>query len=86
MAVTADASSTAEAPARVSNNEFARRVGCHYTMASRLRSGQRLPSAALLTRISREFGIPSEDLLKAREQGTKAFSALLCRYVPLMAA
>jgi transcriptional regulator with XRE-family HTH domain len=43
--------------------EFAERVGIHFTTASRLRNGQRVPSTALLARIAREFDIKGEDLL-----------------------
>jgi len=39
----------------VSNNEFANRVGCHFTMASRLRNGLRTPSAPMLAKIVRAF-------------------------------
>lgn len=46
----------------VSNTDFARRVGIHYTMASRIRNGKRMPSAATLTAIIRAFHI-SEPLL-----------------------
>lgn len=39
----------------MTNAEFGRRVGCHYTMASRLRNGERTPSAAMLAQIVEAF-------------------------------
>lgn len=39
----------------MTNAEFARRVGCHYTMASRLRNGERTPSAEMLAKIVNAF-------------------------------
>jgi transcriptional regulator with XRE-family HTH domain len=50
----------------MTNFEFGRRVNCHHSMASRIRSGHRLPGVDLLTRISAEFKIPVTTLLKAR--------------------
>lgn len=54
----------------VTNTEFARRVGCHFTMASKLRNGERMPSGQLLAKIIREFGLVNGDrdhLLRAME-------------------
>lgn len=45
----------------MSNAEFARRVGCHHTMASRLRNGLRMPSAEMLSRILDAFPLAPED-------------------------
>lgn len=61
----------------ITNPEFARRVGCHFTMASRLLNGHRLPGIDLMERISAEFEIPIEDLLAARRDGAAAMAALL---------
>lgn len=36
--------------------EIAKRVGCHYTTVSRLRSGARLPSLKLMIRMCEAFG------------------------------
>lgn len=36
---------------------FADRVGCHFTTASRLRSGDRMPSRELLGRIVEAYGL-----------------------------
>lgn len=54
----------------ITNQEFAERVGCHHTMASRLLNGQRLASLELLNRIADEFGIPLADLITARLAGS----------------
>lgn len=40
---------------RITNVEFARRVGCDHTTASRYRSGERVPSTAMLFRIINAF-------------------------------
>lgn len=62
----------------VSNTDFARRVGIHYTMASRIRNGKRMPSSATLSRIQTSFGVQG-DLLKsmmaALDEGQSAFGA-----------
>ena len=54
----------------ISNVEFARRVGCHHTTASRYRSGERVPSTAILLRILAEFDLTE----KQRKQLTDAMS------------
>jgi transcriptional regulator with XRE-family HTH domain len=41
----------------VSNADFARRVGVHFTMASRLRNGHRVPSPYTLIKIREAFGL-----------------------------
>lgn len=63
--------------AGITNEEFGKRVGCHYSMASRLRHGERMPSLALLTRIVNEFGLNQEEAWTAVNQGPEAFSAFL---------
>ena len=59
------------------NTEFARKVGVHFTMASRMRNGQRLPSVKTLTKISTEYEIPLATLIEAYGAGAGSFSALL---------
>ena len=59
------------------NQQLADRIGCHYTMASRLLNGQRLPSFALMHRISQEYKISLDTLIRARLAGPVEFSALL---------
>lgn len=69
---------SATAPARaVTNQEFGDRVGCHHSMASRLRSGKRLPGVDMMVRISEEFAIPIKELVHARQQGREAMGELL---------
>jgi transcriptional regulator with XRE-family HTH domain len=62
---------------RVSNSEFARRVGCHFTAASRYRNGNRLPGVIVLNAIEREFKIPRAELLAAWRAGKAEFAKLL---------
>lgn len=63
--------------ARMTNEEFGARVGCHYSMASRLRSGERLPSRDLLRRIIDVFELDRTEAYLAYDQGARAFSAYL---------
>lgn len=63
----------------LTNEAFGQKVGCHHSMASRLRSGKRLPGVVLMSRISKAFGVPLDDLMKAHQKGPKAFAALLKR-------
>lgn len=72
---------TMTATPSISNQQFADAVDIHFSMASRLRSGQRLPSADLIKRISDVYGIPLEDLHRARSGGPKAFGKFLCERV-----
>lgn len=48
---------------------FADRVGCHFTTASRLRSGDRMPSKELLGRIVEEYGLDKEKAFDVFTQG-----------------
>lgn len=66
----------AEQP-RESNTSFARRVGCNHTMASRLRSGQRMPSAAMLVRICEAYELDRGEALDQYSKGPAEFSAWL---------
>lgn len=61
-----------------SNTDFARRVGVHYTMASRIRNGKRMPSSKTLSAIQVAFDIKGADLqsmMAAMEGGVEKFSA-----------
>jgi transcriptional regulator with XRE-family HTH domain len=62
---------------RLSNEEFGRRIGVSHSMASRIRSGQRLPGTQTLGAIHREFGIPLEDLVRAHGRGREYFGRLI---------
>lgn len=66
---------TQEGP--ITNQEFADRVGCHFSMASRLRAGKRLPAVALMRRISKEFKVPMDVLSDAHAKGPEAFGRVL---------
>jgi transcriptional regulator with XRE-family HTH domain len=67
--------------AYMGNEEFGEKVGCHYSMASRLRNGQRLPSRALLRRIIEAFNLDRAEAYLAYDQGKEAFSAYLRKTV-----
>jgi transcriptional regulator with XRE-family HTH domain len=43
---------------------FAARVGCHFTTASRLRAGERMPGRELLGRIVEEFELDKAEAFK----------------------
>lgn len=61
-----------------SNANFAARVGCHFTMASRLRGGGRLPSANMLQKIRHAFEMDDTEtaaMLNAHAKGRAAFGA-----------
>jgi transcriptional regulator with XRE-family HTH domain len=65
----------------VSNNEFAKAVGCHYTLSSRLRNGHRRPSVEMLNRIRKAYDLDADDLLSAYEAGPEDFAQYLRRHV-----
>lgn len=61
-----------------SNTDFARRVGVHYTMASRIRNGKRMPSSHTLSCIQVAFDIQGDALtamMQAVEGGQVTFGA-----------
>ncbi|QNJ57639.1 helix-turn-helix DNA binding domain protein [Streptomyces phage Keanu] len=62
---------------------FADRVGCHFTTASRLRSGERKPSSVLLGRIVEEYGLDKEEAfdLFTQKDNASEFGAYLRRVV-----
>lgn len=67
--------------AAVTLEVFSDRVGCHFTTASRLRAGERLPSRRLLGRIVKEYGIDRNKAFDAFTAGPEAFGALLREFV-----
>lgn len=46
----------------VTNFDFANRVGIHYTMASRLRNGERRPGLTTVISTMRAFGLTGDDV------------------------
>lgn len=65
----------------MTNQAFADRVGCHHSLASRIRAGKRVPGYELMRRIGKEFNIPLEELASARDRGPEAFGELMRRRV-----
>jgi transcriptional regulator with XRE-family HTH domain len=61
----------------LSNEEFGRRIGVSHSMASRIRSGKRLPGTRVIGKIHREFDIPLEALVAAHDEGREAFGRLI---------
>ncbi len=49
---------------------FAARVDCHFTTASRLRAGQRMPGRELLGRIVEEYDLDAKEALRIFTHGT----------------
>ena len=78
---------TATAPARpLTNQELGDLIGCTHSMASRLRSGKRLPGLDTLERIQREFGIPWDTLIAARAKGQAEFGKVFRSAIAARAA
>lgn len=63
--------------ARESNTQFAAKVGCNHTMASRLRSGQRMPSPSMLLAICKAYEVDEGEALRKYGEGAESFSAWL---------
>lgn len=53
--------------ALLTNEEFAARVGIHYSTASRLRSGERHPSLELFAEIARIYRFTNQEIADALE-------------------
>ncbi len=62
---------------RVTNPEFGDTVGCDYTTASRLRSGERLPSRSLLSSIVKAYNLDANEALDAADKGGEEFAKYL---------
>ena len=65
----------------LTNQQFGERIGCHHSMASRIRAGKRMPGPDLIQRISEEYGIPLKTLMEARKKGEEAMGALIRRKI-----
>jgi transcriptional regulator with XRE-family HTH domain len=61
----------------MTNDEFGDKVGCDFTMASRLKNGQRLPSRELLERIVEAYDLDANEALAATRAGRAAFKEYL---------
>ena len=59
------------------NAQFAEKVGIHFSMASRLRNGKRLPSASLIFRISYAYQLPIQQIQEAYLDGPDEFGRYL---------
>lgn len=67
--------------AHITNEEFGAKVGCDFTMASRLRNGKRLPSRELLESIVNVYHLDANEALAATRAGREAFATYLDRTV-----
>lgn len=65
----------------LTNQEFADAVGCHHSMASRIRGGKRLPGLPLVEKMSEVYGIPLKSLLAERRKGEEAFGDFVTRRI-----
>lgn len=61
----------------VSNVDFGRAVGVHFTTASRYRTGDRVPSTKAAQRIAEAYDLDANDLLRAIRDGGPAFGHYL---------
>ena len=57
----------------VSNAQFGRDVGVHFTTASRYRNGERVPSTTVALKIAEVYHLDPEDVLRAIVAGREAF-------------
>jgi hypothetical protein len=65
----------------VTNEAFARRVGCNYTMASKIRNGTRKPSGGLFTRIVLAYELDAQAATEAYAAGPVIFGDYLTAHV-----
>lgn len=56
-------------------------MGVHFTMASRLRNGMRLPSVSTLRKIVKEFDLDTKQALDAHGKGSAEFGRYLRQHV-----
>jgi transcriptional regulator with XRE-family HTH domain len=57
----------------MTNEKFAAMVGVHFTMVSKIRNGERLPSGRLFGRIVSVFDLDPGEALTAYNQGPVTF-------------
>lgn len=65
----------------VTNKDFGARVGCSESMASRVRSGKRLPSPSLLRLIITKCELDAEQAMTAWLAGREGFSEYITKEV-----
>lgn len=65
----------------MTNEQFAQKVGCDYTTASRLRNGQRLTSVSVLVKIADEWDLDLEELVRVHDSGKENFGEFLRLHV-----
>lgn len=65
----------------VSNAEFGRAVGVHFTTASRYRTGDRVPSTSIALAIVKAYGVDAKELLQAVKDGPSAFGHFLRMHI-----
>ena len=61
----------------LTNEQFGEKVGVHFTMASRLRNGMRLPSVTTLRKIVDEYGLDLNEAVSAHQKGSAEFGRFL---------
>jgi transcriptional regulator with XRE-family HTH domain len=64
-------------PHCVNNMDFAKVIGVHFSMASKLKNGHRSPSLDTLIRIWEEFDLPADELLNSAKGGADSFGRYL---------
>lgn len=63
---------------RVTLYEFSKAVGCHFTTASRLRSGDRMPGGKILREVVKKYNLdPMETLEKYGSEDPAVFGKFL---------
>jgi transcriptional regulator with XRE-family HTH domain len=67
--------------AQITLEKFAQTVGCHYSTASRFRSGERMPGPELLGRIVSAYSLDPRETLDAYSTGPIAFGRFLRDHV-----
>jgi transcriptional regulator with XRE-family HTH domain len=65
----------------MTNAQIGALIGVSESMASRLCSGERLPSPATMVLISRVFNVSADRLLVAHGQGGEIFGPMLVRLI-----
>jgi len=65
----------------VSNAQFGRAVGVHFTTASRYRNGDRVPSTGVALKIAESYNLDPGDILRAISAGREAFGHFMRMYV-----